>query len=232
MQLPSGVTSIGYSAFKGCRSLPSIALPESLTSIGCDAFNGCASLTAIKLPSSLSRVGRTAFSLCSKLTSIELHVSSISTIRTTPTHFGSALEQASFFPAKLRRILDNHTTNKEPDTTTYRDWKAQARTKNRHNHRYPLHTAAARSIRWSEWLQKILCANLAAIEVTDGVSGLEPFMPAAAGSNNCLEATYNLLRENPAAACFRHTGRGESGSSAAATRKGQCARKRERGVAV
>jgi len=54
-------------------------------------------------------------------------------------------------------------------------------------------------------------------------------MLAAAGSNSCLEATYNLLRENPAAACFRNTGRGESGSSAAATRKRQCARKRERG---
>jgi len=66
VQLPSGVTNIGYLAFKGCRSLPSIALPESLTSIGCDAFNGCASLTAIKIPSSLSRVGRTAFSLCSQ----------------------------------------------------------------------------------------------------------------------------------------------------------------------
>lgn len=219
VHLPSSVTSIGYSAFKGCRSLASISLPVTLTSIGCDTFHGCTSLTSIKLPPSISCIGINAFSSCSNLLSIELHLSSISTIYTNPRDFGIALEKASFFPIKLRHVLDNDTNGELG--TMYFDWKVRAKIKDQHN-RLPLHTAAARGFKWSQWVKKILHSNLAAIEEIDQLTGLEPFMLAAAGPNSCYDTAYNLLRENPAAVYFKNT------SQPSSTRKGQHTRKRGR----
>jgi hypothetical protein len=41
--IPSGVTSIGDSAFSGCTGLTSVTIPDSATSIGGYAFFDCAS---------------------------------------------------------------------------------------------------------------------------------------------------------------------------------------------
>jgi|GEM_PF-3181604 len=43
--IPSGVTSIGESAFYNCGSLSSVAIPDSVAFIGGDAFTWCGSLT-------------------------------------------------------------------------------------------------------------------------------------------------------------------------------------------
>ena len=48
--IPSSVTSIGDSAFDGCKSLRELVLPSSVTSIGERAFSGCSSLTSIIVP--------------------------------------------------------------------------------------------------------------------------------------------------------------------------------------
>lgn len=42
-----GVTTIGYSAFRGCTLLTSINIPDSVTTIGESAFYGCTALTTI-----------------------------------------------------------------------------------------------------------------------------------------------------------------------------------------
>ncbi len=68
VKLPQGLTTIGQSAFYGCKSLTGIQLPKGLTTIGQSAFYGCSSLTGIQLPKGLTTIGQSAFSGCKSLT--------------------------------------------------------------------------------------------------------------------------------------------------------------------
>ena len=68
--IPSSVTSIGDSAFSGCRSLYEIVIPSSVTRIGNSAFSSCQSLSKIVIPSSVTSIGNSAFEHCSSLSEI------------------------------------------------------------------------------------------------------------------------------------------------------------------
>ncbi len=70
--IPSGVTSIGGSAFSGCDRLTAIEIPSGVVNIGDYAFSVCYGLTAIKIPSGVTSIGDHAFISCSGLTAIEL----------------------------------------------------------------------------------------------------------------------------------------------------------------
>lgn len=70
--IPEGVTSIGGSAFYGCKSLTSITIPSSVTSIGSYAFYSCSKLTSITIPDSVTSIGNYAFGDCRSLTSITI----------------------------------------------------------------------------------------------------------------------------------------------------------------
>ena len=70
--IQDGVTTIGDSAFWGCRSLTSLELPDSLQRIEHGAFYYCEGLTAAELPEGVTYVGQSAFNSCAGLTTATL----------------------------------------------------------------------------------------------------------------------------------------------------------------
>ena len=70
--IPDSVTEIGYEAFSNCTSLTSITIPDSVTSIRDYAFRGCDSLTSVTIPDSVTSIGEAAFYKCTSLTSITI----------------------------------------------------------------------------------------------------------------------------------------------------------------
>ena len=66
-ELPSGVTSIAQYAFYGCTNLALTSLPEGITDIEGGTFYGCTSLALTSLPSGVGSIGAQAFQDCYKL---------------------------------------------------------------------------------------------------------------------------------------------------------------------
>ena len=70
------------------------------------------------------------------------------------------------------------------------------------DNRLPLHVASAFGLKWSDGMDYVLEANVAALEEKDEKTGLYPFMLAATGtaSSGCesdLDTIFELLRLNP-----------------------------------
>ena len=57
----SGITSIGNSAFYGCKGLKCFVIPDSCTSIGANAFNGCWNLKQVDFGEGVQTIGASAF---------------------------------------------------------------------------------------------------------------------------------------------------------------------------
>ena len=72
VSLPSTVTKIGASAFRGASSLTSISIPDSVLTIGDNAFRECTALLSVKLPSALTQIGSFAFYGCGVLPQISI----------------------------------------------------------------------------------------------------------------------------------------------------------------
>lgn len=68
--IPTGVTEIGYGAFKRFENLKSITIPEGVTLIDSDAFYKCNGLTSITIPSSVTIIRLGAFQACNNLVSV------------------------------------------------------------------------------------------------------------------------------------------------------------------
>lgn len=72
IDIPSGVTSIGSNAFRGCSGLTTCTIGSGVTSIGDYAFYDCSSLTSIDIPNSVTSIGNSAFFRCSGLTTVTI----------------------------------------------------------------------------------------------------------------------------------------------------------------
>jgi hypothetical protein len=70
--IPSGVTSIGVSAFAYCRHLDNVMIPSGVSSIGVSAFAYCQSLKNVVIPDSVSDIATNAFQTCDNLTSVTI----------------------------------------------------------------------------------------------------------------------------------------------------------------
>ena len=92
LTLPNSVRSIGKYAFDSCTGLTNLALPSSVTSIGSAAFQGCSGLTELTLPSSVTSIGDCAFYGCTGLTELILP-NSVSSIGDIAFTYCSGLEK-------------------------------------------------------------------------------------------------------------------------------------------
>ena len=59
--IPSSVSTIGNSAFSGCKNLTGVTIPDSITIIAESAFWHCTALTGVTIPDSVTSIGDYAF---------------------------------------------------------------------------------------------------------------------------------------------------------------------------
>ena len=79
--IPSTITTIGESAFRGLTKLDGFVFPEHLEKIGQHAFDGCTGLTSIQLPETVTTLGSYSFKNCTGLTEVTIP-KSVTTIDT------------------------------------------------------------------------------------------------------------------------------------------------------
>lgn len=68
----TGVTTVPYNFFRGCKQFCSIILPPSLTVIEGSSFYGCLALKSLTIPDSVEEIGSFAFANCQNCTSINV----------------------------------------------------------------------------------------------------------------------------------------------------------------
>jgi len=72
VQIPEGITTIGYAAFRKCHWVTSVTMPETVTAIEDNAFEGCVDLATVEFPAALKTIGKQAFDGCVNLSVVEL----------------------------------------------------------------------------------------------------------------------------------------------------------------
>lgn len=71
--IPGTVQTVGDSAFRECTSLESVVLEEGITSLGENVFYGCQAIKEVTIPSSVTTFGQYVFSWCSGMEKVTMN---------------------------------------------------------------------------------------------------------------------------------------------------------------
>ena len=66
----TGLTSLTYQGFMGCRNLSTVVIPKNVTEIETQGFANCYALKTVFIPAKVKSIGLAAFSDCTSLTSV------------------------------------------------------------------------------------------------------------------------------------------------------------------
>lgn len=111
VNLPSGITEIGFAAFRDCSSLSESAFPSELTSIGYEAFYGTG-ISTVVVPANVINIGAGAFSGCKNLKDIQVDAGN---------EYYTA-ENGILYDSEKTKVISSVTTKTEvtlPDTVTH-----------------------------------------------------------------------------------------------------------------
>ena len=106
LTIPEGISSVGgdtwgyISPFSGCISLTSVEIPDGVTSIGYGAFSRCTNLTSVSIPKTLTSIGYGAFDGCTNVTSFISYVEKPSDIQDLFCDFGEFCANATLYVPK------------------------------------------------------------------------------------------------------------------------------------
>lgn len=102
IKIPEGVSSIGRSAFEGCRQLKEVELPNTLEKIDRWTFWDCKSLQVIQLPPNIKDPKIDAFKGCDSLR--EVHICNKTLLNTPPTTSTTDIRKMLGASAKVKIV--------------------------------------------------------------------------------------------------------------------------------
>ncbi len=109
---PSGVTSVGNSAFFGNNFIKKIVMSDSMQYISHIAFNGCQNLSDVYFPNSLISIGNGAFQNCPNLKGVTIpqntHITKNQSYEDDPYNTfmpNVVIERATWIPQQIRNHI-------------------------------------------------------------------------------------------------------------------------------
>jgi uncharacterized protein YjdB len=112
--IPSGVTSIGDSAFQECRNISNVTIPNTVTIIGEGAFLLCDNIASVTIPASVTSIKGHAFYNCYSLISVTFQGTiPLSGFYTEYTFYGDL--RAKFYALNPSNGMPGTYTTSNPD---------------------------------------------------------------------------------------------------------------------
>ncbi|MCT4543664.1 MAG: leucine-rich repeat protein [Vallitalea sp.] len=109
--IPSGVTTIGKSAFRNCDNLANVEIGDNITTIGENAFWDCDEINNVVMPTGVTDIGRVVFYSCDKLRKITIPIKGDINIGNSLTSNCSSVVIYCYETSKVKNYVmkDYHT---------------------------------------------------------------------------------------------------------------------------